>query len=111
MSVRDPVERVKSAYNWRKYKCYDTEDRCFSPLEPIFYNCYTTLNAFSEGSCDGPLCGDGWDETSDETTVWNRYVKKAERRGRPLRSCEDAFRTTVHGVGTKRSGTWPSHRL
>ena len=110
MSVRDPVERVKSAYNFGKYKCGLRRSEC-GAVERVFYGCYTTLNAFSEGSCDGPLCGDGWDETSDETTVWNRYVKKAERRGRPLRSCEDAFRTTVHGVGTKRSGTWPSHRL
>ena len=109
MSVRDPFERVKSAYNWQKYKCSNKGGTCFS-VEPIFLSCYTTLNAFSERSCDGPLCGDGWDETKNGTNVWKRFVERSVSRGWPLHSCDDAFRTTFYGVRRERDGTWPFHR-
>ena len=112
MSVRDPVERVKSAYNWRKYKCYDTEDKCFSPLEPIFYSCYTTLNAFSEGSCDGHLCGDGWDETSAhiehlESLVKANFKRRGEALWRPrVHSCEEA-RSSMMSIDLAVCTCWP----
>ena len=108
VTVRDPVERVKSAYNWRKYKCYDTEDKCFSPLEPIFYNCYTTLNAFSEGSCDGSLCGDGWDETRAHLEHLESLVLPARiiRTKVPVHSCEEA-RSSMMSIDRAVCTWWP----
>ena len=88
VSVRDPSESIKSAYNWRKHVC-ETKGRntkyCPSRFEVLLFDsCYTTLNAFSEGSCDGSLCGEGWDEK-------NEYVYPFDRRkGRAVpHSCED----------------------
>ena len=101
VSVRDPSERAESAYNWRKHKCRTTEPgmHC-SHVEQVFYQCYTTLNAFSEGSCDGSMCGDGWDEK-------NKGVKHAALRGYITHSCEDAWRIMTHGgEGMYQLGTW-----
>ena len=112
MTVRDPVERVKSAYNWQKYMCYSTEHRgCYS-LEPIFFNCYTTLNAFSEGSCDGSLCGDGWNETSAhiehlESLVKANFKRRGEALWRPrVHSCEEA-RSSMMSIDLAVCTWWP----
>ena len=105
MSVRDPLSRIKSAYNWRKHICR-TEGRsnrrfsCFWEEFLLFDACYTTLNAFSEGSCDGSMCGDGWDQK-------NKGVTQAALRGYITHSCEDAWRIMTHGgVGVYQLGTW-----
>ena len=93
MSVRDPLSRIKSAYNWRKHICR-TEGRsnrrfsCFWEEFLLFDACYTTLNAFSEGSCDGSMCGEGWDET-------NEYVRKLKGEGNPVHGCEDVRSFTL----------------
>ena len=101
VSVRDPIERAESAYNWRKHKCRTEVSgmRC-SRLERTFYRCYTTLNAFSEGSCDGSLCGDGWDEKDKD-------IKAANHKGYIVHSCEDALRIMIHGAEeVYRLGAW-----
>ena len=108
VSVRDPIERAESAYNWRKHKCRTEVSgmRC-SRLERTFYRCYTTLNAFSEGSCDGSLCGDGWDETSAHVKHLESLVmgKKMRRIGNPVHSCEEA-RSSMMSIDRSPS-TWP----
>ena len=107
MTVRDPVERVKSAYNWQKYMCYDTEHRgCYS-LEPIFFNCYTTLNAFSEGSCDGSLCGDGWNEKRGHVKQLESLVTAHIKRTKvPVHSCEEA-RSSMMSIDRAVCTWWP----
>ena len=117
MSVRDPVERAKSSYNWRKHTCQETAAGSYgkimcSPLDRVFYECYTTLNAFSEGSCDGSLCGDGWNETSAhiehlESLVKANFKRRGEALWRPrVHSCEEA-RSSMMSIDLAVCTCWP----
>ena len=109
VSVRDPVERAKSSYNWRKHTCQETAAGSYgkimcSPLDRVFYECYTTLNAFSEGSCDGSLCGDGWNETSTiiKRLELERGIPSSIRWDGSVHSCEEA-----RSILQDPSSTWP----
>ena len=118
MSVRDPFSRVKSAYNWRKYKCRTDrsvrDHDCKDEELFMFEFCYTTLNAFCEGACDGPRCGDGWDDTSiyAQRLRWEDCTGDCRgnlREGPPVRSCEDVRRAIIdRPIGT---GTHAGRRL
>ena len=82
VSVRDPVERVKSAYNWRKHVC-SVGCPADEGEEQLLFECFTTLNAFSEGTCDGLICGEGWDEKHE------LVLRLLALRGTAPSSCAD----------------------
>ena len=118
VSVRDPLERIKSAYNWRKHACQ--KHRCAYEERFMYEFCYTTLNAFSEGACDGSFCGGGWNATSAQSYValfnkalerqWldcrgdcRAVAREMWRDAPPARSCGDVRRAIVdRAIGTSR---------
>ena len=98
VTVRDPLERLKSAYEWRRYvtrgwgaldgetpRCQRGNKCTFIALceLAVYRHCYTTLNAFCERRCDGALCGGGWD--ADDATVRALNLALAEKSG-PVRA-------------------------
>lgn len=104
MSIRDPVERLKSAHNFRKLECHIHKGQACLEECVMFDSCYTTLNALCEGVCDGSFCGAGWGQDGNWTSEYIRPGLK----NKILQSCDDVRLMVPYEIEPKeeyRTGT------
>ena len=83
-------------------------NRC-KPHERLLYeSCFRSLNDFSEGTCNGPLCGDGWAAGAER----NRSVRELNAgKEHAVRSCEDVRKVSLNydnGTGRRARGVSPN---
>ena len=88
VSVRDPSERLASAYTYRKHTCNEsareqrqsTAHKCSIEERLLFNYCYTTLDAFASQECDGYLCHQNFTEHDipnlDEANICNKTLNQ-----------------------------------
>ena len=56
VTIRDPVERIISAFNWKRHRCRVGKQHC-SSTELKLFDCYDSTNSFAENLFEPDACG------------------------------------------------------